>query len=495
MSTFDEYKVLRNRVRKYDTLSIVLLCINKLHEISKKAVHENGGYYPWHLLYLIKIAFLEGGKNGNKRATMGDVNNALNDINHLGRDSRFLEGDERSLRKFLRTVAFQQFWFQRQISSFDLARQLVIFEGDAAAELNDQFLTTTGLEINTFLQMLIAAWSGFIDNSDRRHITRGWFAPLGFNEGVIDSFFNLVSLPVECTFDFFERHYETTDDKLLQLTEQTPLKQYPFLQINENYHCYSPYVLQEKIKHAIYDILKGAYPRRFPQAFGVLFESYIIRLMDENDIAYIPEARLKEIFPNKKVCDAVIELDDAVVLIEIKGVEMHPYARINPTNAVLNRELESSIVKSFKQIYEVGNLLTTTDQGRALLNNREIFALVVTYKEMYLSDGLDVWEEFISEPLLQYLTPRDMNIDCIPLRNIIFASASAFEQLMKIVVANGNIISQVLRRAVEDNAIPETKKYLLEMHLGSYPQQPLRFLEEIFDNVTEELEAKLSHQV
>jgi len=66
---------------------------------------------------------------------------------------------------------------------------------------------------------------------------------------------------------------------------------------------------------------------------------------------------------------------------------------------------------------------------------------------------------------------------------------------MKIVVANGNIISQVLRGAVEQNANSVTKKYLLEMHLNPYSQQSIPFLEEIFDNVTEELEAKLSHHV
>lgn len=73
MSSFDDYKVLRNKVRKFQTFSIVLPCIEKLHEISNNAVHENGGYTPWNLLYLIKITFLEGGINGNKVATIVDI--------------------------------------------------------------------------------------------------------------------------------------------------------------------------------------------------------------------------------------------------------------------------------------------------------------------------------------------------------------------------------------------------------------------------------------
>jgi len=191
MSSFDDYKVLRNKVRKFQTLSIVLPCIEKLHEISKKAVHENGGYTPWNLLYLIKIAFLEGGRNGNKVAMIGDINTALNHIIELGNEPRFLNGEKGGLRKFMRTLAFQQFWFQRGIKSSDMARQLIIFDGSTSADLNEMFLAITGLQIRTFLQMLVAAWSGFIDGSGRTQITKEWFAPLGCSEETIESFFKL----------------------------------------------------------------------------------------------------------------------------------------------------------------------------------------------------------------------------------------------------------------------------------------------------------------
>jgi len=491
MASFEEYKILRNKIRNYDPLSIVLPCITKLHEISKKAVYENRGYYPWGLLYLIKIAFLEGGKNGNRAATIGNINSALNYINELANESRFLNGEKGGARKFMRTLAFQQFWFQRPITSSDLARQLLIFDGDAADKLNEEFLAVTGLEIKSLLQMLVSAWSGFIDGSGRNYITKGWFAPLGYSEEVIESFFCLVALSVEDTKQFFERHYKNTEDKLLQLTEQTPLKQYPFLRVNDKYYCYSPYVLQEKIKHAIYDKLKDVQGSDFTQAFGVIFENYINRLMDENNLSYIPEARLKEVFVKKRVCDAVLELDDAVVLIEVKGVEMHPYAQINPTNAVLTTQLKTNIIKSFEQIYEIGHLLKNTDEGRAILKDKALFAIVVTYKEMYLSDGQDLWDEFLAEPLEAYISAKNIDSRCISLRNIFFASVKSFEELIKVVIANGNIISEVLNKAAEDNSDPMKKKYLFDMHLGSYAQAPIPVLEGIFDQVTGELEAKL----
>ncbi|MBI5557077.1 MAG: hypothetical protein HY885_05520 [Deltaproteobacteria bacterium] len=491
MASYEDYKVLRNKIRNYDPLSIVLPCITKLHEISKNAVYANGGYYPWGLLYLIKIAFLEGGKNSNKTATIENINCALDYVNELAKESRFFNGEKGGASKFMRTLAFQQFWFQRSITSSDLARQLLIFDGAAAAKLNEEFLAITGLEINTFLQMLLSAWSGFIDVSGRNYITKEWFAPLGFSEKVIESFFLLVALSVEDTKQFFERHYENTEDKLLQLTEQTPLKQYPFLRINDRYYCYSPYVLQEKIKHAIYDKLKDAQGRDFTQAFGVIFENYINRLMDENNLSYIPEVRLKEIFKKRRVCDAVLELCDAVVLIEVKGVEMHPYAQINPTNAVLTTQLKTSIIKSFEQIYEFGHLLKNTEEGRTILKDKALFAIVVTYKEMYLSDGQDLWNEFLAEPLQTYTTAKNIDSTCVSLRNIFFTSVKSFEELIKVVIANGNIISEILKKAAEDNSDPMKKKYLFDMHLGSYAQTPIPVLDKIFDQAIGELEVKL----
>ena len=73
MSKYNDYKVLRNKVRKFTALSIIFICIKKLHEISKKPVFEETAYLPWELLYLIKIGFLEGGKNGEKVAVINDV--------------------------------------------------------------------------------------------------------------------------------------------------------------------------------------------------------------------------------------------------------------------------------------------------------------------------------------------------------------------------------------------------------------------------------------
>lgn len=491
MSTFEDYKKLRNKIRKFEPLSIVLPSIQKLHEASKKPPNELGGYTPWNLLYLIKIAFLEAGENDSRRATIRDVNVFLDKINNLGNDNRFLKGKEGSLRKFMRMLAFQQFWFQRSIKPDDISRQIIIFDRESAAEWNEEFYLITGIPLRTFLQMLMVVLARFIGNSNRTYITKDWFSSLDIDEETILTFFQLISLDAKETKDFFERHYKNTDDKLLQLTEQTPLKEYPFLKVGDVYQCYSPHVLQEKIRHTVYDTLKLKHGNSFTQSFGGLFEKYIYRLMDEHGISYMSESEFKNLFPSKRACDAIIVLEDSLILIEIKGIEMHPYAQINPTNAVLAKQLETNIIKSFEQIYEVGNLLSNTEKGRKILKNREIFAAVVTYKEMYLSDGQDLWDEFVSCPLQNYITEKKLDIRCVPQKNILFLSVRSFEELLKVVGANGNIMSRIIKKAVKDNSDPEKKKFLFEMHLDGYEKKSISLLENIFDEVTSELEDRL----
>jgi hypothetical protein len=80
---------------------------------------------------------------------------------------------------------------------------------------------------------------------------------------------------------------------------------------------------------------------------------------------------------------------------------------------------------------------------------------------------------------------------CIPLKNILFLSVNSFEELLKVVMANGNIISRIIKKAVKNNSVPETKKFLFEMHLDGYEKKSISLLEKIFDEVTGELEEKL----
>ena len=111
---------------------------------------------------------------------------------------------------------------------------------------------------------------------------------------------------------------------------------------------------------------------------------------------------------------------------------------------------------------------------------------------MYLSDGKDLWDEFLAKPLQAYVDKKGLDMTYIPLENILFSSVKSFEDLVKIFLANDNILTKVINKAVEDNLDHATKKYLFEMHLDQYEKAPIPFLEEAFDTITSDLETKLS---
>lgn len=488
MSAYDDYKTLRNKVRKFSAISMVSLCITKLHEIAKINLTESPDYLPWELLFILKIAFIEGGTNGTKTATMTDVNKLLNQMKALPTHEVFFDGTITGIYKYFRIMSFQQFIFQDKLASYDISRQIVIYK-EASDRLKQSFQNITGMSISSYLQFLIALWVSFCMKLDAQYITKDKFKEIGSNQQ-IDSFFDSISLDLTEVKDYLIHHYSLTENKLLQVTEQSPLKKLPLVLADNKYYCYSPHLLQHRITHIIYDLLKEKDGQVFTHEFGALFENYIYKLMGTTGLNYKVEDELKQLFPDKRVCDALIKLDDIIVLLEIKGVEMHPSAQINPTNAIMTQQLQTSIVKSFEQLYDFTYTLHNTPEGRIICDGKNVYAIVITYKEMYLSNGEDLWNEFLAGPLLDYIGRKGLNKDLLPPQNILFSSVKSFEFLTKILIQDNSVLSGLIQKVVQDNSDPSTKKHLFDMYLSKYEGKPIQFLDDVYHDIFEELISK-----
>jgi hypothetical protein len=488
MSAYDDYKTLRNKVRKFSAISMVSLCNTKLHEIAKINLTESPDYLPWELLFLLKIAFIEGGTNGTKTATTNDVNKLLNQIKGLATHEDFFDGTITGIYKFFRIMSFQQFMFQSKLASYDISRQIVIYQ-DASDRLKQRFESITGMPISTYLQFFIALWVSFCMELNAQYITKNNLKEIGSDQQT-DSFLDSVSLDLTGAREFLIHHYSLTPEKLLQVTEQSPLKRFPLLLADNKYYCYYPYLLQDRFTHVIYDILKENDGQDFTHEFGALFENYIYKLLGTTGLNYKIEDELKQLFPGKRVCDALIELVDIIVLIEIKGVEMHPSAQINPTNAIMTQRLQTSIVKSFEQLYDFTYTLHNTPEGRIICDGKNVYAIVVTYKEMYLSNGEDLWNEFLAEPLLNYIGRKGLNKDLLPPQNILFSSVKSFEFLTKILIHDNSVLSGLIQNVVQDNSDPSTKKHLFDMYLSKYEGKPIQFLDDVYHDIFDELISK-----
>jgi hypothetical protein len=127
---YNRFKPIRNKIRTYDAPWLIKLAMEKLYEIRKLPIYKAQGYLPWNLLFLIKLAFIEGSASyPPRKPTPNDLAHLIHAINELGNHNRLLtEKSHSGIMKLKRTLAFQQFWLQHPISQAHLGRQLLLFD-------------------------------------------------------------------------------------------------------------------------------------------------------------------------------------------------------------------------------------------------------------------------------------------------------------------------------------------------------------------------------
>jgi hypothetical protein len=487
MDNYDTYKVIRNKVRKYVPSSIITKCIDKLHEIYKKPIHENVGYLPWEILLLIKIAFIEDGNGSHdKIATDNDIALTINVIKDESKHNKFLRTTSpHGIYKFLRMTAFQQFWLQDKTSGFDIGRQLVLFDDDDwGYPIRERFLSLTGLEISVYFELLITTWTAFEVDNNRKFIEPKWFGLIEKHYGaaVIRTYLSNISLSYQDTKEYLLNVFNESKDFHEQFYEKTPLVKYPILNINDKYICYSPHVLSEKIKDFLYDTLKTNDPSEFPREFGIKFEKYIRKCLDYASIKYFGEIDLGYMFPDTKKCDFIIINDRCTVLLEVKGIEMSPVIRVNPTDEILSSLLKNSVIKAIKQIYSTVNNLNS-EKGKGIVNSGNLYAIILTYKELYLGTGRDAWDEFIYDAVKDYIAEEGVDTTNLPPDHIFFISIESFEKLISVCKGDINKWYEIFSNAVDSNSVGVTKKFTFGLHLEKYQYAPLPFIKSAADTL------------
>jgi hypothetical protein len=158
------YKPLRNQIKKFDPESVILQCISKIHEISKKPIYENTGYLPWELLFLIKFVALDGEIGVGRKADVHTLPTLLNLIkDNIGNCTKFIDqGEPSGMNKFMRRIAFQQFCFQFGPNKADFGRQIFLFKNvEWKYPIRGKFKEITGVDIEDFLEISFAIWSIF----------------------------------------------------------------------------------------------------------------------------------------------------------------------------------------------------------------------------------------------------------------------------------------------------------------------------------------------
>ncbi len=217
----------------------------------------------------------------------------------------------------------------------------------------------------------------------------------------------------------------------------------------------------------IYDILKEKDGEAFSSVFGRVFEKYIAVGLDYASCKYFSERELKKFYPDSLVVDYLLPFSDAPVLIESKGIEMSPLARVAEDARVVNNNLRNSVMKAIKQGFTLASQIKSNSKIPGLDAAGEFYLLIVTFKDLFLGNGDQFFrmlgaaaeiEEFIRE---SQLLPNS-----IAFNHIYLMSIREFEWLIYVSHHHGRSIPEILKQVVSADANPPNRKLQLGQHLA-----------------------------
>lgn len=474
MEAYTLHKPIRNKLAKYDPLSIISFAINKLHTVTDNNGDPSkwGGYLPWNLLLLIRWSFQYGfpclGLPAAPESTCIDLLEAIGDLHRdIVLDGQ--ERDDQAVPAFFRRIIGAQLPFQfreRELSSA-LGRQLILFcDLGRKYDFDQRFAKIAGISISDFLKVYFCCWAG-INAGDEKRLTYHWFNGK-ITDDVLVKFFSCLSKDVGGAKSFLLAH--TNSQTILerkkidfQLHETTPLERFPFLNISESFVPYSKKLFLNSFSSNVYEILREDSPQEFGNDFGNIFQEYVKNAVSEIEPNLLAEEDIKSITSScGSVADFLIEGKNASVLIEVKSTKLHPVARVYHTkSSILFNFDENPLVKAIKQILKTAHDIKNANR---IQNNTPIYGLVLTYGDYYIGYGKQFWDSTIGCHIRSWAEKDGISLAVEPER-LIFISVDDFDCLMGGLKEHNIKIEDVLEYVVRNDAKPDTRCILFRQHL------------------------------
>ena len=173
-----------------------------------------------------------------------------------------------------------------------------------------------------------------------------------------------------------------------------------------------------------------------------------------------------------------------LILIEAKAIEAPHHTKSYPSDKRMIRAYKKDIIKALAQAHEV----IKTFKVNKLIN--DTFLLIVTYEELYLGDGEDVWNEFAKTSLSNDYGIKDFNIKP---ENLFFISINSFDRLLRITDGNIEQMIKIFKEVIKQKN-GETKKYIFEDYLKEFDVEKSKdqHLFKVFENYLKNMQQKYS---
>ena len=466
---FSQYKLIRNFFRNFDRDSIFFSC---LYYLNKQVNHpiDQIKKQPWNIFLLIKWIYSDS-KHPNPIKKIDPI--AFDKLRKYMYDlSMFVKplNEYENLDLFFRLLANQQFIYQKGLNLNQINRQFVFFSSlNNNHYIKSTFFKLTGIKLITFIELSLMLIGHFCVKK-KDYVPEYYFNNYIelFGKDQIDSYWKTISLSFNELSTYFKKYSNNKLRNPSEYYEQTPFTNKPLIKFDSNYVCLDQHLIFLFVENYFYDLLKLNDAEKFIPKFGPIFENYVKKTLTYSNLSFYHEEELKKLIkPKNKIIDFVILEEKANIFIDAKAVEMSYKGKYSSNKIDIERCSNKSVIKAIHQAHDTNKSIFEAKDSKIKFQDNN-YALVVTFQEMYLRNGLFYYKNISNKKVDEIISKYQQNL-LIPLENIYFITLTDFDNLIEYIKDKNMTISSVIEYAkkndVDDD--PMNQKFHFSQHLHS----------------------------
>ncbi|MCD9501292.1 hypothetical protein GLP37_03655 [Photobacterium phosphoreum] len=422
---------------------------------------------PWLIMLILKWNFLENRVHSESAKALSNKEfmKILDKAYDLGNFVK-MPTDVTHFRNMLRNIAFQQFIYQKPLSTTSVATNHRLFsELPDNHRLKAKFKNITNIDIKDFNKCCLVIYAAFVKFKKTISINDLEIIFEKVGKDNLEKTLDLLSVDLYRAKQVIKDN-DSSNGTYSEWYEQTPFLKFPIIKHDNKYTCVNIYVLLRTIENYIYDLLKSSNPEYFMDSFGKIFETYLNNGLLHSGCLYVEESALKKGLPKGVgVVDFVITEQESSVFIDAKGVELPYLGKVSDDPKVILGKVKSSALKAIKQANSLNNHVYSNG-SKVIKFKRNNYLLVVTYKELYLGNGKTFYDSIAKEAIDEIYKGIATEAR-IPLNHIYFISIEAFDLLCSIINRTDLTLDNIIEHAKKSDQDESTSKFDFQQHLKS----------------------------
>lgn len=371
----------------------------------------------------------------------------------------------------LRTFIMPQVKWQRDGSDeiFALVRQRIWFTKDANSDYyEDIFRNRTGLSIRSYYEIAFVIMTCISSYTEEKtmliklcDLVTKLSPTISIEE--VAAFVRLLSVTPSQLPAVFEP-YRNDLCEAREYFQQSAFNLKPLILRDQSLQLVYKNLTRIALSTIVPELLKSIDGRTFKEKFGATMERYTEDLLIRNNVSFIDEKEIAEIYATNKITetkitDFIIE-DEGRIFVESKAIEPNDFFTTCTEPAVLNRRLSESFVKAIFQAQACCDKVGKLDE----FVSKPTYGLVILHQDFFFATGEKV-ERDVNPNLTEEIEKKYGDLP-IPLKNIYYLPVHDLERLLASLPASGKTLTQFLNRAIENDERAETATMLFTMHIA-----------------------------